>query len=55
MLYADFHVQGLFVRQGVMEVGYKPLVGKRLSQRGMFWPLRIANSMIVLWAVRFSN
>jgi hypothetical protein len=46
MRYAQFRRQGLFVRSGVVEDGYKTIVGLRLKQSAMRWTVRGANAII---------
>lgn len=48
MRYATFRAQGLFVGSGVIEAGCKTIVGQRLKQSGMEWPLRGANAILSL-------
>jgi hypothetical protein len=43
MQYAKFKKAGLFVGSVVIEAACKNVVGKRLKQSGMRWPLRGAN------------
>jgi hypothetical protein len=38
----------MFVGSGVIEAGCKTVIGKRLKQFGMFWPVREANAIIAL-------
>ena len=38
----------LFVGSGVIEAGYKTVIGSRLKQSGMSWTVRGANAIIAL-------
>src|SRR5690606_11405065 len=55
MRYADFRAQGFFVGNGVMEAGWKTLVGKRLKQPVMLWSVDGANPILALRAAHLSN
>ncbi len=48
MRYDKFRSQGLFIGSGVVEAGFKSVIGKRLKQSGMHWSVRGANSIIAL-------
>ena len=48
MRYDQFRQQGLFVGSGVVEVGCKTIVGRRLKQSGMHWTVRGANAILAL-------
>jgi hypothetical protein len=55
MRYPDFRAQGLFVGSGVVEAGYKEVIGSRLKRSGMFWTVRGANAVIALRCCRLSG
>ena len=48
MRYPKFRRKYLFVGSGVIEAGYKTVIGSRLKQSGMFWTVRGANAIIAL-------
>jgi len=55
MRYPSFRSQGMFVGTGVMEAGYKTVIGRRLKQSGMFWTVRGANAIIALRCCELSG
>ena len=48
MRYHWFCSPCLFVGSGVVEAGCKAVIGQRLKQSGMHWPLNGADSIITL-------
>jgi hypothetical protein len=48
MSYPAFRQLHLFVGSGVIEAGYKTVIGHRLKQSGMFWTVTGANSILAL-------
>jgi hypothetical protein len=54
MRYEDFRRKGLFMSSGVVEAGYRVLIGQRPNQSGMFWTVNGANSIIVPYGVTSS-
>jgi hypothetical protein len=48
MNYPKFRKQHLFVGSGVIEAGCKTVIGHRLKQSGMFWPVNGANAILAL-------
>src|ERR1700722_13420237 len=55
MRYPEFRAQGLFVGSGVVEAGYKSVIGSRLKRSGMFWTVRGANAIIALRCCRING
>jgi len=55
MRYEDFRKQGLFVGSGVVEAGYRTVIGQRLKQPGMHWTVKGANRIIALRCCILSN
>ncbi len=53
--YPEFRAQGLFIGSGVIEAGCKTIIGARLKQSGMFWPVEGANSIIALRYCQMNN
>jgi hypothetical protein len=55
MRYDDFTKNGLFIGSGVVEADCRTVIGQRLKQSSMFWTVKGANSIIVLWCCLLSN
>ena len=55
MRYPEFREKGFFVGSGVIEAGYKSVVGARLKRSGMFWTVRGANAIIALRCCRLNG
>ena len=55
MRYPKFRKQNLFVGSGIIEAGYKTVMGSRLKRSGMFWTVRGANAVIALRCCRHSR
>jgi len=55
MRYPEFRKKGFFVGSGVIEAGYKSVVGARLKRSGMFWTVRGANAIIALRCCRLNG
>lgn len=55
MRYPCFRSQGLFVGSGMIEAGYKTVIGARLKRSGMFWTVLGANAIIALRCMRLSG
>ena len=55
MNYPRFRKQHLFVGSGVIEAGCKSVVGHRLKQSGMFWTVKVANSILALRCSHLNN
>jgi hypothetical protein len=53
--HAEFRSQGLFVGSGVVEAGYKTVIGQRLKLSGMHWTVKGANAIIALRCCQMSN
>ena len=48
MRYSEFRRQGLFVGSGVIEAGYKTVIGSRLKRSSMFWTVCGSNAVLAL-------
>ena len=55
MNYPKFRAMGLCVASGLVEGGYKNIVGARLTQGGVRWTVDGANAIIALRCVVESN
>ena len=55
MRYPEFRAQNLFIGSGVIEAGCKTVIGARLKQSGMFWPVEGANAIIALRCCQLNN
>jgi len=55
MRYKTFKNQGFFIGSGVIEAGYRAVIGQRLKQSGMHWSVKNANKIIALRCYILSN
>ncbi|MGK5086027.1 hypothetical protein WDW86_00575 [Bdellovibrionota bacterium FG-2] len=55
MRYGEFHAGGICTSTGVVESGYKRVIGVRLKRGGMFWTVSGANAIIALRSCRLSG
>ena len=55
MRYPKFRANQLFVGSGVIEAGFKTVIGSRMKQSGMFWTVRGANAIVALRCNRLSH
>ncbi len=55
MRYKTFKNQGFFIGSGVIEAGYRAVIGQRLKQSGMHWSIKNANKIIALRCYILSN
>lgn len=55
MQYPTFRSMGLFIGSGVIEAGYRTVIGSRLKKSGMFWSVTGANRIIALRCSRLSR
>jgi hypothetical protein len=55
MRYPKFHKQGFCTSTGVVEAGYKVVIGTRLKRAGMHWTVKGANAIIALGCSKLSG